>query len=134
MKRILYILSFLLAFNLGAVAQEEGGEKVRERMQEYIQKRLGLSKDEAQKFSPIFLEYFRELRKTNQQFRTDKILLQQKIAEVRLKYRDQFKPVIGEKRSNDVFVHEGEFIREAKKVHTERILENRRGGRAKDNL
>jgi len=129
MKRILYILSFLLAFHLGAVAQDDSNEKVRERMQEYIQKKLGLSRDEAEKFSPIFLEYFRELRRTNQQFRGDKLVLQQKIAEVRLKYRDQFKPVIGEKRSNDVFVHERTFINEVKDQ-----LKERRGGRAKDNL
>lgn len=133
MKRILYILTFVLAFHLGAFAQDEGGEKVRERMQEYIQKKLGLSKDEAERFSPIFLDYFKELRRTNQQFRGDRLVLQQKIAEVRLKYRDQFKPVIGEKRSNDVFVHERTFIKEAQETLQDRI-KDRKGGRATDNL
>jgi len=131
MKRILYILSFFLALSTTAAAQDDnGGEKVRERMQEYIQKKLGLSRDEAERFSPIFLEYFRELRKTNHQFKGDRLVLQQKIAEVRLKYRDQFRPVIGEQRSNDVFVHERTFIREVQ----EQLIDRRKGGRAKDNL
>jgi hypothetical protein len=130
MKRIFYILFFLFNLSFAAFAQDEDdpGGKMREKMIEYIQKKLDLSKGEAEKFSPIFIEYFRELRKTNQQFKGDRLVLQQKTAELRLRYRDQFKPVLGEKRSNDVFVHEREFIQ---KVHEQLIdRQNRKGGRA----
>jgi hypothetical protein len=87
---------------------------MREKMVEYIQDKLGLTKTEAEKFSPVFLNYFKELRKTNQDFRGDKLVLQQKVAELRLRYREQFKPIVGEKRSNDVYTYEREFIQKAK--------------------
>jgi hypothetical protein len=100
---------------------QDGGVKVRERMQEYLQKRLNLSKSEADRFAPVFLEYFNELRKTNMQYRGDKLVLQQKIVDLRLRYREQFKPIMGEKRSNDVFVYEHDFVDEVKRIREERI-------------
>lgn len=129
MKRIFYTLFFSLFLTATSFAQEEDGTKVRERMQEYIQKKLGLSRNEAERFGPIFLDYFKELRRTNQEFRGDRLVLQQKIVELRLKFRDQFKPIIGEKRSNDVFTHEREFVDEVKRLRQER-LQDRPNGRA----
>jgi hypothetical protein len=58
MKRILYILSFLIFTATTSIAQNDEGQgsKIRERMTEYIQKRLSLSKSEAEKFGPVFLD------------------------------------------------------------------------------
>lgn len=122
MKKILYLFVLLLAFALPSFAQDEGnnGEKVRERMREYLQKRLNLSKTEADRFGPMYLEYFAELRKTNQQYKGDKLVLQEKIVDLRLRYRDEFKKVVGEKRSNDVFTYERDFVDEVKKIRQER--------------
>lgn len=97
------------------------GDKVRQRMTEYLQKRLNLSKGEAERFSPVFMDYFNELRRTNQQYRGDRLVLQQKIVDLRLRYRDQFKSIMGEKRSNDVFTYEREFINEVKELRKERL-------------
>jgi len=134
MKRILFIFSFLFTLTTAVVAQEDG-EKVHDRMSEYIQKRLNLSKSEAERFAPIFLNYFKELRQTNQQYRGDRLVLQQKIVDLKLRYRDQFKPIMGEKRSNDVFNYERDFIEEVKRLRQDRIQNNndkvparRRGG------
>lgn len=129
MKKIIYILSFLLVLSSGSYAQDPGETKLRAKMIEYIQKRLSLNKQEAERFAPIFIEYFRELRQTNQQYKGKGLELQQKIVELRLRYREQFKPVIGEKRSNDVFVYERDFIEEVKNIRKERI-QDRREGRA----
>jgi len=132
MKRILYILSFLFTLSFASFAQEDEGNdggKIREKMQEYIQKKLGLSRVEAERFSPVFIEYFKELRRTNHHYKGDKLVLQQKIAEVRLRYRDQFKPVIGENRSNKVFEEERIFIQKVKDERNDRI-QNRKEGRA----
>lgn len=132
MKKILYILTIMFSFTFTTFAQDDqqgDGSKVRERMVEYIQQKLGLSKTEAERFSPVFINYFKELRKTNQDFKGDRLVLQQKIAELRLRYRDQFKPIIGEKRSNDVFTHERDFIQKAKQERDER-LQNRQEGPA----
>jgi hypothetical protein len=122
MKRILYILSFLIFTATTSIAQNDEGQgsKIRERMTEYIQKRLSLSKSEAEKFGPVFLDYFNQLRKTNQEYKGDRLVLQQKIVELRLNYRDQFKTIVGERKSNDVFVYERDFINEIKEIRNER--------------
>lgn len=130
MKKILYLLSFLSVISFSTFAQDEDGStKLRAKMTEYIQQKLGLSKVEAEKFSPVYLDYFKDLRKTTQDFKGDKLLLQQKIVELRLRYRDQFKPIIGEKRSNDVFTYEREFVKEVRELREDR-LQNRKEGPA----
>ena len=131
MKRILYI--FLLA-SLGSSSfaqdnHEDAGGRLREKMVGYIQNKLGLSKAEAEKFQPAFMDYLNDMRSTRQQFKADHMLLQQKVAELRVHYRDQFKSIIGESRSNEVFKHEREFVEQAKQELLER-RENRMEGRA----
>jgi len=106
---------------------DDQGSRVRERMTEYIQKRLSLSKSEAEKFGPVFLDYFNQLRKTNQEYKGDRLVLQQKVAELKLNYRNQFKTIVGDKKSNDVFIYERDFIKELQAIRNERS-QNRGGG------
>ena len=101
---------------LAAFAQDENddkGGKIRDRMTEYIQDRLGLSKAESEKFAPVFLRYFQEFRQIRQSNREDKLILQQKIIGLRVRYRDQFRQILDEPRANKVFVYEDEFRRKA---------------------
>ena len=125
MKKILYILLFVFALTSVSFAQDDpaddGADKMRGKMVEYIQNKLGLSKSEAEKFQPVFLDYLKQLRSTKNQYKPDKILLQQKIAELRLRYREQFKPIVGEQRSNEVFDKEREFIQQALKERNDRL-------------
>ncbi len=122
MKKILHLLLFLLIGIVAFAQEEEGrnGEKIRERMSEYIQKKLNLSDAEAAKFAPVFLNYFTELRQANQTYKGDRLVLQQKIVDLRIRYRDQFKPIMGEKKSNEVFKYEHDFINEVKELRKER--------------
>jgi hypothetical protein len=122
MKLILCIASFLL-LGITAVAQDEegrNGERIRERMNEYLQKRLSLSAAEAERFTPVFVSYFNELRQTNQTYRGDRLVLQQKIVDLRIRYREQFKPIMGEKRSNEIFKYEHDFVNEVRQLRQER--------------
>jgi nitrate reductase assembly molybdenum cofactor insertion protein NarJ len=133
MKKHLLILFVILftsftGFAQDEVAEDKGG-KLLERMQLYIQKKLDLTKDEAEKFSPIFLRYISELRRTHREFKTDRPMLQLKIAEVRVKFRDQFKPIINEQRANRVFQHQKEFEDKIRDAIIEKRLENRQGMR-----
>ena len=128
MKRILYIMSFFVFMGTASFAQDDeggNGEKIRQKMTEYIQKRLDLSKSEAERFQPVFMQYFNELRRTNQQYKSDRLILQQKIVDLRLRYRDQFKPIMGEKKSNDVFMHEKAFIEDLKGLRQQKLQHNR---------
>ena len=105
---------------------------LREKMVEYIQGKLGLDRAEAERFQPVFLEYLKDLRKTNQENKGDRLVLQQKVAELRLRYRDQFKPIVGEKRSNDVFKHERDFVEKAADVLRDRRIERRGANKGKN--
>ena len=133
MKIFFYLFSFFILCASPSYGQDDTGQgaKIRERMTEYIQKRLSLSKSEAEKFGPIYLNYFNELRKTNQEYKDDKLVLQQKIVELKLNYRDQFKTIVGDKKSNDVFTYEREFINEIKELRNERS-QNKPGGGIKN--
>ncbi len=112
MKKFFYILICALALQPVFAQEEVPGEvKLREKMVEYIQTKLGLTRAEAEKFQPVFVSYFRELKRTNREFKDKGLEREQKLLDVRLRYRDQFKPIIGDKKSNEVFDHEKEFIK-----------------------
>ena len=112
MKKFFIILILFFA-GLATHAQEEGDDKgkIRDRMNEYIQDRLGLSKREAEKFSPVFLRYFQEFRQIRRENKTDNLVLKQKIIDLRIRYRTEFRQIMDEPRANKVFVYEDEFRR-----------------------
>jgi hypothetical protein len=129
MKKLFFILGLLVVTSVPLFAQEDGddnevGEKVRDKMSEYIQKRLDLSKAEAEKFTPVFTRYFREWVQTIKDNRGDKLVLQQKIVELQLRYRPQFRDIVGEKRGNLVFAHQNRFIQEIRHLRQERLRNN----------
>jgi hypothetical protein len=123
MKKILLILSLFLVTINALMAQDDGDDKIRDKMREYIQQRMRLSKDEAEKFTPVFIRYFREWRTTLKENRKDPdaLRLQQKIVELRLRYRPEFKNIIGEKKSNEVYLHQEKFIKELQNIRQERM-------------
>ncbi len=124
MRKILLILSllFVTGFSFAQDDDDHGNEKIRDKMNEYIQKRLNLSKDESKKFTPVFLNYFKEWRQTIRSNRGDKLVLQQKVVDLRLRYRTQFREILGEQRGNQVFNQQDRFIQELKTIR------DRRGG------
>jgi len=111
-----FIILILLFSSLASYAQDEGddkGGKIRDRMNEYIQDRLGLSTKEAEKFSPVFLRYFHEFRQIRLENKSDNLVLKQKIIDLRIRYRSEFRQIMDEPRANKVFVYEDEFRRKA---------------------
>ena len=136
MKRFLLITSLFLISSTGVFAQDdddqhEGNERIRDKMNEYVQKRLDLTDAEAKKFTPVFLSYFKEWKQTIRANRDDKLVRQQKIIDLRLRFRTQFRDIIGEQRGNQVFNHVDRFILELKAIQKNRLRDNprpRRGG------
>jgi len=128
MKKWLIISLLIIAPGVTVMAQNDNEgpapqeNKIRERMQEYIQKRLNLNLSEAEKFTPVFIRYFREFAQTHRTYRGDRLVLQQKIIDLRLRYRTEFRQIMDEQRANQVFKHEDDFRREAIQI----IRENRR--------
>jgi hypothetical protein len=129
MKHFLFIFSFLLLTTIPLLAQDDGDDvddnaTIRDKMSEYIQQKLNLTNDEAKKFKPVFLEYFKEWKKTARDNRGDNLVLRQKIADLQVKYRDRFREIIGDQRSNQVFNHQRGFILKLRELRQERL----RGG------
>jgi hypothetical protein len=111
MKRFLLILTLALFAGFVAKAQDDDNDKIRDKMREFIQKRMNLSKNEAERFTPVFIRYFREWRQTLRENRDDVLVRQQKIVDLKIRYRNEFKEIVGEKRSNEVFKKQEEFVR-----------------------
>lgn len=131
MKKYLLLFTILISTSFVLLAQEEDPDprtgKLQEKMEMYIQKKLNLSKVESEKFSPVFLQYISELRKTHQENRADRPMLQLKIAELRVRFRDEFRKIIDEKRANRVFLHQKEFEDKVRQEILERRMQNRKG-------
>jgi hypothetical protein len=126
MKKLLVILGLILVTGVSLFAQEDadddnGNERIRDKMYEYIQKRLELSKDESEKFSPLFMKYFKEWRQTLRDNKHQPPLdRQQKVVDLQLRYRTQFREIIGEDRGNKVFDYQKKFIVELARLRKER--------------
>ena len=85
--------------------------------------RMGYSMpNEAEKFTPIFVRYFREFAQTHRSYKGDRLVLQQKIIDLRIRYRTEFRQIMDEQRANRVFKHEDEFRQEVVRM----IRENKR--------
>jgi hypothetical protein len=130
MKKYLLILFLSFFTALTGLAQEDesdqpGASKLQEKMKIYIQKKLGLSRAEAQRFSPVFVRYIVELRRTHRENKTDKPVRDLKVAELRIRFRNEFRQIMDEQRANKVYEYEREFQQKVIKEFQERKLENR---------
>ncbi|MCR6721723.1 MAG: hypothetical protein NVV59_15875 [Chitinophagaceae bacterium] len=126
MKKFLLICSLFFVSSLSLMAQDfdesESNEKIRDKMNEYIQKRLELNDAESKKFSPIFLDYFKEWRKTLERYKgpDKKLERQQKVVELRLRYRPKFQEVVGDKRGSRVYDLQDRFMLEMRQLQKSR--------------
>jgi hypothetical protein len=128
MKRFLFILSFLTLTTATLIAQDDDdvddNATIRDKMSEYIQQRLNLNPEESKKFKPVFIEYFKEWKKTARENRADKLVLRQKITDLQVRYRGRFREILGESRSNLIFTHQRGFILELRRLRQERLKDN----------
>ncbi|HET9745017.1 MAG TPA: hypothetical protein VFP97_04835 [Chitinophagaceae bacterium] len=121
MKKFLLILTLALFAGFAAQAQDDDNDKIRDKMREFIQRRLNLSKNEAERFTPVFIRYFREWRQTLRENKDDGLVRQQKIVDLRLRYRTEFKEIVGERRSNEVYKQQDIFVQEITRIKREQI-------------
>jgi hypothetical protein len=119
MKKFFIILT--LALIAGFSSQAQNDEKIRDKMREFIQRRMNLTRNEAERFTPVFVRYFSEWRQTLRENKDDVLFRQQKIAELRIRYRGEFKEIVGEKRSNEIYRQQEVFIDQLKKMREEHV-------------
>lgn len=128
MKQFLFIISLLASFSI-SYAQRPGPPPhrgipphIRLKMNEFIDRRLPLNSDEAKKFDPVFQEYLQAWEKNIQESKDDPLMLEKKLADLRLDYRNKFRAIIGDQRSNTVFILQRDFIKEVRALQKERVL------------
>ena len=118
MKTLITFMTLLFSIAGTAVAQQQQPDsKQEEKIQAleiaFISRKLNLTTDDAQKFWPVYNEYKRDIRQVmiNQKNNPNKDVVdnEQRIIDVRKKYRDRFVGVIGQPRMNKFFQAEREF-------------------------
>lgn len=139
MKKFYLIVSLVC---LAAItnAQEAAAPDVSEKKQQDIQalkaafitRELELTPEEAQKFWPVYNQYEKEFNAATKDNPGDVIDTEEKVLNVRKKYKDQFSKVLGgQQRMNRLFTAEGKFrkvlIRALQKRQMKKGMKNRPG-------
>ncbi len=77
---------------------------------EYITKEVGLTSEESDKLWPVYNNYKNEIKGIRKDNQDDQIELEEKILNIRKKYKDDFKTILGTyERVNKLFVAEKNF-------------------------
>jgi hypothetical protein len=128
MKNIFLILISLLLFD-SLQAQPPLGERIPEKMNLFIQKRMRMTGGEREAFGPVFARYQKEWRETMRKNREDRLLARQQLIELQIKYRKEFSPIVGENRVIQIYDLQEDFIRILRDVQQERNRDGRGPGK-----
>src|SRR4051794_23614731 len=114
MRKLLLIL-FLSISSVYICSAQDGNKEDKEQIEAvrtaYITNQLNLTPEEAQKFWPIYNRYFSEVKKAKQESPDDIVAFQEKLVNIRKKYKADFKSVLGtDERVNKVYTAEAKFI------------------------
>src|SRR5690606_29094123 len=94
-------------------AQEQQPDKVKKQQEiealkvAFITKELELSAEEAQKFWPVFNEYAKEKKALIKENKDDALERDEKVLNLRKKYKDPFTKIIGAERVKKLYNAEG---------------------------
>jgi hypothetical protein len=132
MRKLLLIV--FLFISTAYICNAQDGNKDKEKIEAvrtaYITNQLNLTPEEAQKFWPIYNRYFSEVKKAQQESPDDIVAFQEKLVNIRKKYKADFKGVLGtDERVNKVYTAEAKFISMLRDE-----LKNRRGNGQPDQL
>lgn len=115
MKKTLLILAVFVCFQT-AKAQEDVNQSPEKKQQNiealkvaFISKELELTPEEAQKFWPVYNQYSKEMTSTFKGGSDDVLERDEKVLNVRKRYKEQFSKVLGDQRVNRMFGAETRF-------------------------
>jgi hypothetical protein len=115
MKRILAIVLFSFTAFSSLKAQDNDRAQRMEKIQAlkvaFITQKLSLTPDEAQRFWPIYNRYETDMRQTYtaNKFTGDALDNEEKILNVKKRYKADFTKIIGDNKTNLLFNSEKEF-------------------------
>ena len=111
MKRYLLLL-FAFGSFLVVNAQKKGDNeenKIQALKIAFITQKLSLTSEEAQKFWPVYNKYSGEVQNLRLVKQGDVIERDEKLLNIRKKYKVQFQEIVGNDRANKLYNVEGEF-------------------------
>lgn len=116
MKKILFIIILALGSFCFAKAQDEDADKRADKIRAlkiaFITEQLSLTSDEAQRFWPVYSQYENDVKSLyTDKINGDVIDNEEKLLNIRKKYRPEFAKILGQPRMNKLFNAEGEFRR-----------------------
>lgn len=100
-------------------------EKVQALKIAFLTQKLHLTSGEAEKFWPVYNSYENEIKQLRTERNGDVLDNEEKLLEIRKKYKPSFERILGPQRVNDLFNAEREF----RNVLIKRLKEQRQGGR-----
>ncbi len=129
MKKLFLILGFCIFAFLPGRSQDDisvgnQGEKIKALEIAYITKQLNLSSEEAEKFWPVFNKYRMEVKNvlTDKNIHDD-LERQQKVLDIRKKYRTEFARILNPERAQEVYGSEDRFRNLLKREWMQRLKE-----------
>lgn len=124
MKRLLF--SIIILVSLHCAAQGQQGNRIEAYKIAFITNRLNLSTTEAQKFWPIYNRYTNEIKQVKlQNPDLGEIEMEEKVLNIRKKYKTEFTQAISEEKTNQFFKLDKEFNTIIRKELQERRQERR---------
>lgn len=115
MKKFLLII-FVFVCVQTVIAQEDVNPSPEKKQQNiealkvaFISKELELTPEEAQKFWPVYNQYSKEMTSTFKGGNDDVLERDEKVLNVRKRYKEQFSKVLGDQRVNRMFGAETRF-------------------------
>ena len=112
-KHLLLLLLLFAIFSIGK-AQEDNSARRAEKIQAlkiaFITQKLQLKPAEAQKFWPVYNEYQDEITNLRANRKGDDVLEnEEKLLNIRKKYKPSFQKILGAEKLNDLFNAERDF-------------------------
>jgi hypothetical protein len=125
MKKYLLILILIFGgFSLVYAQNGQRAEKIQELKIAFITQKLQLTSTEAEKFWPVYNSYENEIRQLRAGNKNGDVLEnEQKLLDIRKKYKPSFEQILGAQRSNDVYNAEREY----RNVLIKRLKQQRQG-------
>ena len=126
MKKYLLILLLAVGSFISVKAQDETNpqaEKIQALKIAFITQKLQLSTAEAEKFWPVYNQYENEIKTLRVNNKNGDVLdNEEKLLDIRKKYRPQFEKILGPARMNDLFTAERDF----RKILIQRLKEQQK--------
>jgi hypothetical protein len=122
-KYLLIFLVFLGSFSFAA-AQNGKSEKIQALKVAFITQKLNLTSTEAEKFWPVYNQYESEIKTLRADRQNSDVLdNEEKVLDIRKKYKPAFEKILGPSRLNDLFNAERDF----RNVLIQRLKEQQKG-------